>query len=73
MNQMISAKKEELQNLFSTLGSQQIEIARQNQIIQRHQESSRRRKLSDAQQKQRIAQLEKEIQNLKNKHIFVKI
>lgn len=65
MNHEISAKAEELQNLFSTLGTKQLEVSRQDHIIRMLEENNERNQRIRVCQEERIAKLEYENMELK--------
>lgn len=66
MNHEISAKAEELQNLFSTLGTKQLEVNRQEHIIKMLEENNERNQRLRVKQEDRIARLENENAELKH-------
>ena len=66
MNHEITAKAEELQNLFSTLGTKQMELTRQEHIIKRLEENNDRNQRLRVKQEEKICRLENEISELKN-------
>ncbi|CAD7089419.1 unnamed protein product [Hermetia illucens] len=70
MNHEISAKAEELQNLFSTLGTKQLEVNRQEHIIKMLEENNERNQRLRVKQEDRIARLENE--NAELKHLLCK-
>lgn len=65
MNSEISAKAEELQNLFSTLGTKQLEVNRQEHIIKMLEENNERSQKLRVKQEEKIARLESENAELK--------
>lgn len=77
VNYELASKTEELQNLFSTLGTKQLEITRQEHLIKILEESKERNEDIKQTQANRIEQLEKDIMKLKDsvevyeKHLLV--
>ncbi|KAL5292431.1 hypothetical protein ACFFRR_011319 [Megaselia abdita] len=77
VNFELASKTEELQNLFSTLGAKQLEIARQEHLIKMLEETNERNEDIKKNQSNRIEQLETDIMKLKDsvevyeKHLLV--
>lgn len=77
INYELASKTEELQNLFSTLGSKQLEITRQEHLIKVLEDTNERNNDIKKSQADRIEQLENDIAKLKEsvgvyeKHLLV--
>ena len=67
MDTELLTKSEELQNLFSTLSTKQLEVTRQDKIIQMLEENNERNKRIRAKQLERISMLEHENEQLREK------
>lgn len=64
LNHEVSVKAEELENLFSTLGTKQMQVTRQDHIIQMLETNNERYQLIRVKQDQRITNLELENEKL---------
>lgn len=70
MDHEISAREEEMHNLFSTLSTKQMEVSRQDQLIKMLEECNAHNLMIRGKQFERISQLEKEKTELKKRLVL---
>lgn len=66
LNCELQSKKEEFQNLFSTLSTKQLELSRQAHMIKLLEESNDRSQILRVKQEEKIGRMEEEIAQLRH-------